>query len=77
MCMNDSMKLWYAVSKKGQGRIYTSLPVRNEHWGIWEADSVGAVSTVFMLMEAEGMEVPDLKWKDEPVEMTLTIKIGE
>lgn len=77
MCMNDSMKLWYAMSKKGQGRVFTSLPVRSEPFGCWVGDSVGAVSTVFMLMEAEGMAVPDLKWKDEPVEMTLTIKIGE
>jgi len=67
-------KLWYAVSKGGQGRVFTSLPVRNEHFGIFEGESIGAVSTVFMLFESEGLEVPDIKWKDDPVELELSIK---
>ena len=68
-------KIWYAVSGTGQGRIYTSCPVRNEHWKLWEAESVGCVSMVVMLLESEGvLSLPNLTWDDEPVELELSIK---
>lgn len=44
-------KIFYAVSKRGQGRVFTSKPV----------------------FEADGMEVPDIKWKDDPVEFEISI----
>lgn len=65
--------LYYAVSKGGQGRIFTSLPIRSEHWGMWLGEGIGAISTVFMIFESEGLEVPDITWKDEPVEVELSI----
>lgn len=68
------MKLYYAVSKSGQGRVFTTLPVRNEHFGIFEGEHIGAVSTIFMIMEAEGLQVPSLTWKDDPVELSLELK---
>lgn len=68
------MKLYYAVSKGGQGRVFTSLPSRDEHFGLWTGESIGAISTTFMLFEAEGLiEVPDLKWSDDPVELELSL----
>ena len=69
------MRIWYAVSGKGQGRIFTSLPVRDEHFKIWCAESVGCISMAVMLLESNGeLELPVLSWKDEPVELELTIK---
>ena len=67
------MAIWYAVSKGGQGRVFVTKPERNEHFGIWLGESVGFVSSLFMYMEAEGLELPDLKWKDEPVRLKLSI----
>ena len=69
------MRIWYAVNGKGQGRIFTSQPVRNDHWKLWEAESVGCISMAVMLLESNGeLELPVLSWKDEPVELELTIK---
>ena len=69
------MRIWYAVNGKGQGRIFTSLPIRENHFKIWLAESIGCISMTAMMMESEGeLELPELKWKDEPVEFELTIK---
>jgi len=68
------MRIWYAVNGKGQGRIFTSLPVRNDHWKLWEAESVGCVSMTVMMLESNGeLVLPDLKWDDDPVELELSI----
>ena len=67
------MELWYAVSKSGQGRIFTSRPERNEHFGIWTGEHIGFVSSLFMWFEAEGLVPPELRWGDDPVKMTLTL----
>jgi len=70
------MKIYYAVNGKGQGRIFTSLPVREEHFKIWCAESVGCISMTAMLLESEGeLDLPaTMTWKDDPVELELTIK---
>lgn len=68
-------KIWYAVSKYGQGRVFTTLPVRNQHWGLWEGESVGCISTLFMIFEADGLELPNMTFKDEPVELELSIGV--
>ena len=70
------MKLWYAVNGKGQGRVFTSKPERDEHFKVWLAESVGCISTLVMMMEADGMELPDLEWSDEPVELKLSLSYG-
>lgn len=68
------MKIYYAVNGKGQGRIFTSKPVRNEHWKLWEAESVGCISMTAMSLESNGeLTLPSLTWQDEPVEMELSI----
>ena len=70
------MKLWYAVNGKGQGRVFTTQPEREENFKVWLAESVGCISTLVMMMEADGMELPDLKWSDEPVELKLSLSYG-
>ena len=70
------MKLWYAVNGKGQGRVFTTKPERDKHFKVWLAESVGCISTLVMMMEADGMELPDLKWSDEPVELKLSLSYG-
>ena len=69
----NKKKIWLACSKKGQVRVFTSLPVRDEHWGMWLGEAVGCISTLFMLFEADGMEVPPLSWRDAPVAMEISI----
>lgn len=68
--------IWYAVSKRGQGRVFTTKPERNDHWGIWEGESVGFISMLVMEMEADGFELPMLKWSDDPVKLTITLGYG-
>jgi hypothetical protein len=71
-----SRKIWYAVSGKGQGRVFTSKPERDEHWKLWLAESVGCISMTVMLLESEGViELPHLTWKDEPVELEISISL--
>ena len=70
------MKLWYAVNGKGQGRVFTTQPERDKHFKVWLAESVGCISTLVMMMEADGMELPDLEWSDEPVELKLSLSYG-
>lgn len=68
-------KLWYAVSGKGQGRVFTTYPVRDEHFKVWLAESVGCISMTAMLLESDGLlEFPPMKWEDEPIELELSIK---
>ena len=68
------MRIWYAVNGKGQGRIFTSLPERDDHFKVWLAESVGCISMTVMLFESNGeLALPDLKWDDDPVELELSI----
>lgn len=69
-------KIYYAVNGRGQGRIFTSKPERDEHFKIWVAESVGFISMAVMHFESEGFELPELTWKDEPVELKLSISYG-
>ena len=68
------MRIWYAVNGKGQGRIFTSLPERDDHFKVWLAESVGCISMTVMMLESDGeLVLPDLKWDDDPVELELSI----
>lgn len=67
-------EVYIAANKSGQIRVFTNLPERNDAFGIWVGDSVGCISTIFMLFEADGMEVPALKFCDEPRKFTITIE---
>lgn len=69
----NKKKIWLACSKKGQVRVFTTCPVRDGHWGMWLGESVGCISTLFMLFESDGMEIPPLTWKDEPYAMEISI----
>ena len=69
----NKKKIWLACSKKGQVRVFTACPVRDDHWGMWLGESVGCISTLFMLFESDGMEIPPLTWKDEPYAMEISI----
>lgn len=68
--------LYYAVSKRGQGCIYTTPPVRNEKFGVYEGRIEGCYSSVVADFEAGGLTLPDISWKDEPVMLRLSIQYG-
>ena len=69
-------RIWYAVSMRGQGRVFTSKPERNELLGVWCGDSAGSVTMLVMMMEGEGFRLPDITWEDEPVEMKIVLCDG-
>lgn len=69
-------QLWYAVSGKGQGRVFTSKPERDDHFKVWLAESVGCISMTVMLLESEGLiSFPDMTWRDDPIELDLSITV--
>lgn len=70
-------KLYYAVSRRGQGVVFTDQPERNDKLGIWCGRIEGCYSSVVCDMAAEGLlELPDIAWNYEPVELKLTISNG-
>ena len=68
-------ELWYAVNKDGRGNIFTSLPVRNEHFGIWEGSMESCFAGVVAVLEAEGLKLPNITSKDNPVKLSLSLEI--
>lgn len=73
--MSNEIKLWYAVNGSGQGCVFTSYPVRDEHWKTWCGDMASCYTMTVMMAEAEyGLKLPALKWSDEPVPITLKIE---
>ena len=69
--------LWYAVSKREQGLIFTSCPVRLEKIGTWSGHIEGCYSSVVCDMVEDGLlELPHLNYEDEPVKLKLVISDG-
>lgn len=75
--MKQGKELYYAVSRRGRGGVFTSLPVRNEHFGLWEGKMETCYSSVISDMEADGLALPDISFSDEPVRMTITVSYEE
>lgn len=65
--------IYLAANKSGQIRVFTTKPERDEKWGIFTGEHVGCISTLFMIFEADGMKVPDLKFSDEPRKYSISI----
>lgn len=66
--------LYYAVSGRGHGNVFTEPPARNEHFKIWEGRIEGCYSSVVADMESRGLELPNISWDDDPAEITLSIE---
>jgi len=71
--MDWSKSIWLASSRAGQLRVFTSPPDRDERLGVWLGQSMGCVSSLLMLMESEGMRLPEMKWTDEPVKIMIRL----
>lgn len=65
--------VYYAVSGTGQGCVFTTEPVRDEHRKVWHGTVAGCVSAFVMLAESEGFSLPPLKWTDNPVRISIDI----
>ena len=70
-------KLYYAVSARGQGVVFTDKPVRVKKMGCWSGTIEGCYCSVVADMEAEGkLKLPSLKYDNDPVELKLSITYG-
>ena len=71
------MKLtfYYVVAKQGKGRLYESMPTRNEHFGVWEGTTNGILPSVLVYLEDHGLVLPELSFKDEPYPITLEVSL--
>lgn len=75
--MTKPKKLFYAVSARGQGVVFTAKPERVEKIGVWSGRIEGCYCSVIADMEAEGLlRLPKLTYSDEPVELKLTVSYG-
>ena len=66
-------ELFYAVNPSGQGNIFVSRPIRGERY--WMGVIEPCFSMVLNCLESEGFCFPSLKWQDEPVKLTLSVKV--
>ena len=70
-------KLYYAVSSRGQGVVFTQKPERVDKIGVWAGKIEGCYCSVVGDLEAEGLlRLPNLSYSDEPVELKLTVSYG-
>lgn len=67
--------LYLAVNGSGQGVVFTSYPVRDDHRKIWVGEMVGIYSTLVMQLESEELiSLPvDMTWNDEPIKLELNL----
>lgn len=69
--------LYYAVSARGQGVVFTDMPVRVKKLGIWSGTIEGCYCSVISDMEAEELiTLPEMCYDDEPLEIKLTVSYG-
>lgn len=69
--------LFYAVSKRGQGTIFSEKPERDEHFGCWRGRIEGCYNSLICDMVAdEYLELPVIGFSDDPVELRLNISYG-
>ena len=66
------VKAWLAASKGGQLKIFDTKPERNEAFGIWVGNMTTAMMVFLMEIESRGMELPNMTWNDEPVEVSIS-----
>ena len=69
--------IYYAVSRKGQGRIFTERPIRDVKLGVWVGESAGYISMTVILMQTSGFKLPELTWEDAPVRLELSLNYGK
>jgi len=69
--------IFYAVSRKGQGRIFTECPTRDDKLGVWVGESAGYISMTVILMQSYGFQLPKVTWEDSPVQLELSLNYGK
>ena len=67
--------LYYAVNGSGQGCVFTTFPVRDNHFKVWCGDQISCYTMAVSQMESDGLELPALKWSDEPIKIKLSAEI--
>ena len=68
--------LWYAVSGRGQGCVFTTYPERDDHFKVWKGEIIGMYCNIVWQFEADGiLSLPVMSWRDEPVKLELNLKI--
>lgn len=68
-------KLYYAVNGSGQGVVFVDPPYRDAKLKVWCGNMITFLSMAVMQMESEGLELPAIKWSDEPVELLMDIRV--
>ena len=70
------LKFWYAVNGTGQGVVFISKPIRNEHRRIWVGDISICVTRFIDWLETEsmiGFVLPNISWNDDCVEININV----
>lgn len=70
-----SVRFWYCVNGSGQGKVFVTQPVRNEHRRIWVGGICLPVLRFVDWLETDcGLILPDITWDDEPVPIDINIE---
>lgn len=67
--------LYYAVNGSGQGCVFTDMPQRDHKRKVWVGDMDGMYSCLVMQFESEGLELPPIKWSDDPVVINVDVSV--
>ena len=71
-----TIEIYYAVNRSGQGRVFTSVPVKNDAIGVYSGDSAGNLTMFVMMMVSRGFKLPAITYDDEPVKLKISITNG-
>lgn len=69
-------KLYFAVNGCGRECVFTTYPVRDDHFKVWTGEIVAIFAELVRQMESEGLiSLPALTWNDEPVAMEIAVNV--
>lgn len=71
--MKKEKILFFAVNRNGRWNVFTSKPERNDDFGTWVGKMETSYSDLIRTFESDGLVLPNITYKDEPVLIRLTV----
>ena len=65
--------LYLAANRDGRCNVFTSLPERSDAFGIWAGNMESCYAELLRALESEGLVLPDITYKDDPMPLRLHI----
>lgn len=75
--MEKSLTLWCCANASGQHLVFLEKPKRDERFCTWLGTLLPSFQIIVGYFIANGLDIPDLTWLDEPVEIELRINVKQ